>query len=109
MRPAAARAAWREDGWEGVEGVAWSGALETLFGVLHERANRVYNTRGLSGWKAKWRHARRATTYVAVDARRPWRHVLTVLWLAVWGDDQRATAAGGGGGPAGTGGSPHAA
>ena len=37
VRPAAARAAWREDGWEGVEGVAWCGALETLFGVLHER------------------------------------------------------------------------
>ena len=67
VRPEAAR----RDGWEGVEGVAWSGALEWLFGVLHARANSVYNTRGLAGWKAKWRRARRATTYVAVDARRP--------------------------------------
>ena len=87
VRPAEAR----EDGWEGVDGVAWSGALELLFGVLHKRANRVYNTRGLSGWKSKWRRASTATTYVAVDARRPWRHVLTVLWLAVWGDNQRTT------------------
>ena len=67
VRPEAAR----EDGWGGVEGVAWSGALETLFGVLHERANRVYNTRGLSGWKAKWRHARRATTAARIQGRAP--------------------------------------
>jgi len=64
--------------------VQWSAALEALFRLLHERGGWLYNTAGISRWKRKWRAATTAS-FVAVDARLPWRHVAALLFLAVAG------------------------
>ena len=78
VRPAQARADLSGDG-----DVAWSGALEAFFELLYARGNFLYNVRGITEWKRKWKGAQLSTTYIAVDARAPWRHVLAVLALAV--------------------------
>ena len=81
--------------------VAWNGALERFFALLHRWGNALYNTRGIARWKAKWRAPRPDVSYVAVDATMPWRHVAAVLWLAVAAGERGSIGGGGGGGGGG--------
>ena len=69
--------------WAGAEEPTWCHTLEALFEWLHAQGNWLYDTRGISNWKRKWRAASERTTYCAVDAWLPWRHVLAVLWLSL--------------------------
>ena len=57
--------------------------LDTVFDILHRRANAVYNTAGIASWKSKFRAEERPVTYACVSAEPPLRETAAFLSLLV--------------------------
>ena len=60
---------------------ARSGFLARLFRVLYRIGGRLYNTRGISEWKRKWRAPVQTPLYCAVEGRPPLRETVATMAL----------------------------
>ena len=63
-------------------GACRSISLERLFRVLYRFGGAVYNTKGITTWKRKWR-AEQRWMYCAVEGKQPLRETLAVVSLVL--------------------------